>query len=256
MKQRWIIRLQLVSAIVVGLSGVAGAASDPTFSSNGYSVVESEIGAAGNYNSGSAGYSMLPGIDDSGTTLGESTAGGTSSSTNYQTGSGFNTTAQPGLTMIVNTSLVDFGNVTTATKLTQTATFTVKNYTSYGYVTQIIGTAPTMGGHTLSPLTTDTAYSAAAEQFGVNIVRNTVSAVGADPVQNPSGMGYGIAGDGIHSYYTISDQWRYNSGEVVASAPKSSGETLYTLTFMMNATTLTPGGQYRGAITLVTVGTY
>jgi len=220
---------------------------------------ESELGAAnGDFSSSSASYRNSPGTDDSGSTLGDNFVGN-SSSTSYQTNGGFNPTAQPGLTMIVNTSLVNFGTVSLATKMTQTATFSVKNYTSYGYIVQIIGSPPTQGAHQLTALTTDTAYNATVEQFGVNAVLNTVTGVGANPVQNPAGpptFGYGVAGDGTTNHYVQSDKWRFNSGETVASAPRSSGETDYTLTFMLNAITTTPGGSYTGSLSLVATGTY
>ncbi|HEX3082168.1 MAG TPA: hypothetical protein VHQ86_02855 [Candidatus Saccharimonadia bacterium] len=257
--RRWHRQVVIGLAVCLGLSRVAFAAlGDPSSNSTNYQVIEGEIGGNGQFNSNSLNYNINPNVDDGGASLGESTVGN-GGSTNYQTNSGFNTTAQPGLTMIVNTGAVNFGTVTLATKMTQTATFSVKNYTSYGYVVQIIGSSPTQGSHQLTALTTDTAYNATVEQFGLNSVLNTVTGVGANPVQNPSGpptFGYGVAGDGSTNHYVQSDKWRFNSGEIVASAPKSSGETDYTLTFMLNAITTTPGGSYQGNLSLVATGTY
>ena len=164
---------------------------------------------------------------------------------------------------MVDTTLVDLGTLSASVKATGTATFHAINYTSYGYAITIVGTAPTNAGHPLSPLATDTASIVGTEQFGVNTVLNTSAGVGADPVQTPSGsFSYGVAGDGATGTYgttrpyTVPDKWRFNSGETVASAPKSSGQTDYTMTFLANMSNTTPGGKYTGNITLVATGTY
>lgn len=197
-----------------------------------------------------------------GSTLGDSAVGNSSSST-YQTNSGHNTADDPSLIFNVNTSSVNLGVLTTSAKSTGTATFSVEDYTSYGYVVTVAGTAPTYSGHALSSLATDTASSAGTEQFGLNTVLNTTAGVGADPVQVPSSsFSYGVAGDGTTGTYgttrpyTISDKWRFVPGETIASSPKASGETDYTITFMANIQPLTPSGQYVGNIVLCATGTY
>ncbi len=261
--RRWTRQLIISVATVVGLSGTAHALpGDPSSASTNYRVVEGEIGGNGQFSSNSSNFTFNPSTDDGGSSLGES-AVGNSSSTNFQTNSGFNTTAQPSLTFVVNSTTVGLGALTTSLKSTGTATFSVQDYTSYGYVVQVVGTPPTYGGHPLTPLTTDTASSAGTEQFGINTVLNTSAAVGADPVQVPSGsFSFGVAGDGVtgtygtNRPYTISDKWRYNSGDTIASGPKSSGETDYTISFLANISTLTPGGTYVGSISLVATGTY
>lgn len=246
-------------ALAVG--GPALASSDPTMTSSSYSVRESEVGGIGDFNESSSNYSLKPGVDDGGATLGEA-ATGNSGSTSYQTNSGFNTTAQPGLSLVINTSSVNLGVLSSAAKSTGTATFDVSDYTSYGYIVQIYGSTPQISGHNLTALTTDTASSAGTEQFGINTVKNTVAGVGDDPLQvadnvySGSNFAYGVAGDGVHNYYAQSDKWRYNSGEVIASAPKTSGDTRYTITFLANISNLTPGGGYNGALNIVATGTY
>ena len=250
-------------ALVLGISGTATSTpGDPSSTSASFSIVEGEIGGNGQFNSASTNFTFNPSVDDGGSSLGE-TAVGNGTSTSFQTNSGFDTTAQPSLTFVVNTSTVPLGVLSTGAKTTGTATFNVKDYTSYGYVVQIVGATPSYGGHNLTALTTDTASSTGTEQFGINTVRNTVAAVGADPVQVPSSaFSFGAAGDGFTLIYgstrpyTISDKWRYVSGETIASGPKSSGETDYTMIILANISTLTPSGTYAGNISLVATGTY
>ncbi len=257
--RKWFFKYTLVIySLQLLLVGQALAVS----SSTGYSINEDQIGGSGDFNSASTTYSNAPSADDGGSSLGES-AVGNSSSANYQTNSGFNTTAQPSLTFVVNTSNVNLGALSVGSKSTATATFNVKDYTSYGYIVQVIGPTPTYAGHSLTALTTDTASVAGTEQFGINTVLNTAAAVGANPVQVPDAtFSFGVAGDGSTGTfgttrpYTISDKWRYVSGETIASGQKSSGETDYTMTFLSNISTTTPSGTYSGGIALVATGTY
>ncbi len=263
----------IVVALCLGVSGMAHATlGDPTSTSTSYKVVESEIGGSGCANKtvpacgGSTSYSLDPNVDDGGSTLGD-TAVGNSSSTSYQTNSGFDTTAQPGLTMTVSGTPADLGALSTSAASTATATFNVKNYTAWGYAVQIIGSPPTNSGHALTAMTT-TSYGDASvnntEQFGLNLVHNTSPvAVGTNPAQIPSSsFSYGVAGDGAtgtfgtNRPYTVDGRYRFVSGETVASAPKSSGETDYTITFLANMGPTTPGGKYSGALQIVATGTY
>jgi hypothetical protein len=248
---------------VAALLCLPGAALAQVQTSTSYSVIQSEIGAQGQLNSGSTSYSLKPGTDDGGSVLGQDTSSGNSSSTSYQTNAGYGTTAQPGLMMTVNSGSVNFPPLSTSAAQFASATFDVRDYTSYGYAVQIIGTPPTYHGYPLNALASDTASSAGTEQFGINTVYNTVAGVGANPIQLPSGsFSFGVAGDGATGTYgstrpyTISDKYKFVSGGVIASAPKTSGDTKYTVTFMANISTLTPGGSYTGAEAIVATGTY
>lgn len=258
-----------LSAVLLVLPGFAESASDPTMTSSSYSAVETQIGGNGQFNSSSANYSINPNTDDGGSSLGES-AVGNSSSANYQTNAGFNTTAQPGLTLVINSSSVSLGNLTTGAASYATSTFDVTDYTSYGYTVQVVGTPPQYGTHTLTALTTDTASAAGTEQFGINTVQNTVAGQGANPLYVPDNVSYpsvskfsfGVAGDGATGTYgssrpyTISDKFRFNSGDTIASSPKTSGDTRFTITYLANIAALTPAGKYTGNLSLVATGQF
>jgi hypothetical protein len=89
------------------------------------------------------------------------------------------------------------------------------------------------------------------EQFGMNLVANTSpSSVGSNPVYDVFGVG-SVAGN-----YSTPNQFRYVSGETVATATQSSGKTTYTITYLANVESLTPGGQYHADHTLIVTGTY
>jgi hypothetical protein len=251
--RRW--NRQLLVALVAVLS-LPGAALAQLQTSTSYSMNESQIGGNGLFNSGSTSYQINPVSDDGGESLGAS-AVGNSSSTSYQTNAGFDTTEQPGLMIVLNSPSVNLGTLSQSLATFATATFDVRDYTSYGYVVQIVGSTPSNSGHNLTALTTDTASSAGTEQFGINTVYNTVAGRGANPVQVPSSaFSFGVAGDGTHNYYTQSDKYRFNSGETIASSPKTSGDTTFTVTFLANMSTTTPGGVYSGNLDLVATGTF
>lgn len=244
--------------VFVAILCVPGVALAQYQNSTSYSMNESEIGALGQFNSGSASYSLAPpGGNDGGAVLGQNTSSANSSSASYQTNAGFSTSGSPALKLVVNTPSVSLGLLSDALATFQTATFDVTDYTSSGYVVQIIGSTPSNSGHNLTALTSDTASSAGTEQFGLNTVLNTVAGKGANPVQVPSSaFSFGVAGDGIHNYYTQSDKYRFNSGETIASSPKTSGDTTFTITFMANISSTTPGGQYKGNLDIVATGTF
>jgi hypothetical protein len=245
--------------------------------SSNYKVHESEIGGNGQWDANSSSYQLDPHVDDGGSTLGEATVG-TGSSTNYQSGAGFNTTAQPGLTVCVGTSgsscsditgsTIDFGDLSTSMATTRTAKFSVKNYTSYGYAVTIIGSAPAHNGNSLNGMGTQSANSTGCspacasqtgvEQFGLNLRANTSpTTVGADPVPIPSSdFSLSAPATVIPLPYRTANEYRYYAGDIVAAAPASSGETTYTATFVANISDLTPGGRYTGSLDFVVTGTY
>lgn len=89
------------------------------------------------------------------------------------------------------------------------------------------------------------------EQFGINLVANTSPAsFGANP--NNGDFGFGSVAEN----YNVANQFRYVSGDTIAKAEKSSGETTYTISYLVNVTGLTPGGSYASNQTLVVTGTY
>ncbi len=46
------------------------------------------------------------------------------------------------------------------------------------------------------------------------------------------------------------------AGDIIASAPKTSARTDFTLSYIVNASNATAGGTYSGRMTLVCTGTY
>ncbi len=218
-----------------------------TLQSPNYRFDESSIGTGGLMQGSSASYRVESATGD--------LSVGTAASSNFQVEAGSRTSADPTLTFKVDSAEADFGEFSAASTATSTASFSVINYTSYGYVVQLVGDPPKYGNNEIAPMSATAASQPGVEQFGVNMVANTSpESFGSNPDNgtSPDDFGFGQ----ITPNYSTPNQFRYVSGESIASAPKSSGKTTYTLSYIVNVTPLTPSGQYTGDQTLVVTGTY
>ena len=236
-------RLVVLAVALVVLVATPVAADNAPLQSAHYKFDESVVGGGGLNQENSGSYQL-------GEFIGDLAIGG-SQSNNFQLNSGYDTTSDPSLTFLIDDSSIDFGSFSPSTTATATSRFEVINYTSYGYVVQIAGDPPTNGSHIITPMSTTDVSQAGVEQFGINLVANTSPvAVGADP--NNGSFGFGQAA----TDYNTANNYRYVSGETIALGPKSSGNTIYTISYIVNVTSLTPGGQYVSHQTLVCTGTY
>ncbi len=211
--------------------------------SSTYRIDESSIGTSDPVDVESSSYGISSATGDIGV--------GNSSSTNYQINAGSKTSPDPVLAFSVDTSGTDFGDFSPSSAATTTMTFKVKDYTTYGYVVQMFGDGPTYNGHTIAPMASTGPSQVGTEQFGLNLVANT------SPANIGANLDNGDFGNGsVETEYSNTNNYRYVSGETIASAPGDSGETTYTITFIANVGPLTPGGKYKISQTLVATGTY
>lgn len=236
----------VISLVLVALFfGTTAYASVPT--SPNYRFDESTVGVSSLLESNSANFRATSGAGDIGV--------GNSGSANFQTESGTKTTPDPNLTFAMTSTSANFSTFSPSSAQTTTATFSIINYTSFGYTVQLIGGALKAGDNEIDPMSATAASQPGTEQFGINLVANTTpSSFGANPNNGtaPNNFGFGQAA----TNYDTSNQFRYVSGETIALAPKSSGRTDYTLSYLVNVTALTPGGKYSADQTLVVTGTY
>lgn len=238
-----------IGLAVFGSIQIAGAQG----ASNNFRIDESFIGPGGNLDSASTNFQLQTGQQAIG-----NIGVGTGESSNFRVDNGSITTPDPTLSCVLNSGTINFGSFSTTTTASATATFSVLNYTSYGYVVSIVGSPPSTGGHTLTNLSSNSSSTAGTEQFGINLTTNNVptatpAVFGLDPVQQPdSSFSFG----NIAANYNTSNSFRYNDGETIAAATKSSGKTDYTISYIANVSNTTPGGTYAGAQAIVCTGTY
>ena len=220
------------------LVGIASA-----LTSTNYQFNETTLGGIGTAKTSSANYQA----SSTGGILGFQNSAGAA----MQINAGGTTTGDPALAFGVGTSSLNFGTFSAGTTSVTTSTFEVSNYTSYGYIVQIMGTPPTNGAHTIAAMATSGPSQAGTEQFGLNLVANTSpTSAGANPDHGQFGFGSPT------SNYGTSNSYRYVSNETIASAPKSSGYTIYTITYIINVDSLTIGGKYTGDQTLLCTATF
>lgn len=244
--------MKLINKLFSGIAVLAGASvicyfAAPALAENlvspNYQFTEQSLGSSGLYGSQSAHFQSEQAVG----ILGLST----SASTNIQVQAGNVTTGDPALTFIVNSTSVDFGEFSATSTSTTTATFQVLDYTSYGYIVQIIGNPPSHNGVPLSAMATAGPAVPGTSQFGVNVVANTSPvSLGANPDNGQ--FGYGQAATG----YDSPNNYKYVDGDIIAQGPKSSGNTTYTISYIINVNELSPGGAYTGSQTLICTGTY
>jgi hypothetical protein len=234
-----------VATIVLGLSCIDLASYANTSTSTDYVFDETSLGGIGAPDSQSTNYQA----QTSGGILGF----GTSADATFQIKAGHETTNDPALAFAIDSNNVAFGNFSPVTTSVGTASFQAINYTSFGYVVQIFGSPPKQvgGSHTITALSSLTTSQVNTEQYGINLVANTSpTTFGANP--NNGQFGYGAA----ESNYATANEYQYINGDTIADAPKSSGETIYTISYIVNVSDLTPGGTYSGSQTLICTGTY
>lgn len=226
------------AALLIVAAAYAESAQSPS-----YRFEESTVGGGGLVPSSSTNYQSVLSVGDN--------AVGNSASDNFQTEAGSQTTNDPTLSFAVDNGLANFGAFSPSAAAVATSTFWVSNYTSHGYVVQIAGNPLSNGAHTLPAMTTSGPSQTGIEQFGINLVANTLpTSVGANP--NQGQFGQGVAAPN----YGTSNTYRYVSGETIALAPKSSGVTSYTISYIVNVGSLTPGGQYSSQQVIICTGTY
>ena len=237
----------VLALLTVALAFMPATVLADTYSSTNYRIDESQVGGVGGGQLNSTNYQGTISVGD--------TVVGNALGTNYQIEGGFNTTTTPFLEVYVNSGTIDLGTLSTAAAATTTSTFHVRSYLSSGYIVQIAAPPPTYNGsHSFANLLTPTASAPGTEQFGINLVANTSPATfGANPSQNPdASFGLGFAATG----YNTPNLYKYVQYDTVAKSLKSSGETDYTISYIMNISNATPGGSYSYNQDLVVTATF
>lgn len=215
--------------------------------SGGYGVSETFFGNGGELNACSSSYCSKQASGELGV--------GNTASTNYQAQAGFNSNRNEYIEFIVNNTNINLGTLTAGSPKTGTATFSVKAYLASGYQVVTTSDAPKNGSKILNGMATAAASSPGTEQFGINLMANTSPSIAgsASPVQVPgAGYSFGAAAAG----YNTTNLFKYVKGDVIASSLKSSGETDYTISYLINISNVTPGGTYTMAHVLVATATF
>lgn len=145
-------------------------------------------------------------------------------------------------------SNIDFGNFSASSTSAGTSQFLVATNAQAGYNVTVNGITMTSGINIIPELTTQTFAAPGSSQFGMNLRANTIPTAGVDPI----GPGTGT----IDSNYNTPDQYRFNSGDFVASSSTSSDFRKYTTTYIVNINTSQPAGVYSTTITYICLASF
>ena len=227
------------------LASVSVFAADPVDTKSSNWQAQNTVFGAGGEQACSDSYCSKQSVGD--------TAVGDSSSANYRSQAGSNSTPDPILEVNVQGSINDLGILSTGATATAQSDLSVRSYLSSGYVVQVVGTPPKMYAHTINALSSPSDSQAGTEQFGINLVTNTSPAVGKALEQIPdSTFAFGV----IDANYNTPNKFMYHEGDIVARSNVSSGQTNYTISFILNISSSTPAGLYVGRFHAIVVPTY
>jgi hypothetical protein len=240
-------QLAVVGVSLLVLFVWAGPIVHAQSSSPNYKIEESFFGTGGELDASSPNYRAKQAAGE--TVVGRSASG------NYQFYGGFNTTDTPLLEFAVDGGTYDLGVLDSGNTSSVAASFGIRNYLSSGYIVTVNGESPTLsdGGHTLAPMSSPSGVTPGEEQFGINLVDNSIPDVGANPVYFPDNtFSYGTAVAG----YDTPNIFQFNDGATIGMSPRSSGLTTYTLSIVANVARETPAGQYGGRLNVQVVPTF
>jgi hypothetical protein len=236
-------RAVLCLGLMLLLPALASAAQS---ASSNYQVNEVFFGAGGELHACSTNYCSKQSAGE--------TAVGNTSSANYQAQAGFNTDRTPYIEFVVNNAGINLGTLTATATKTATSTFSVKAYLAHGYSVINASDPPTNNTYVMQALSIPTASAVGSEQFGINLVANTLpTSFGADPQYVPDNtFSFGV----VAADYSSPNMYKYVKGDSVALSTASSSATTYTVSYIFNISNITPGGTYVMDHVLVATGTY
>jgi len=143
----------------------------------------------------------------------------------------------------------DMGTLSPDTTLTATSQMAAGTNASGGYVITAYGTTMQAGAHTIAALASPTVSAPGNSQFGINLVANNVPGIGADP-DGPS------TNANVSGGYNVPDEYMFNDGDVVASAPNVSLVRRFTVSYIVNSPPNLRPGIYTTTITYIATGRF
>lgn len=145
-------------------------------------------------------------------------------------------------------SAVNLGTITPSSTGSGTSQIGIATNATTGYVITVNGTTLTSGANTLTALASQTGSSQGSSQFGINLKANATPSVGSN-----------VAGAGStnpSATYNTADQFRFVSGDTIASAGAADGFRLFTVSYIANVAGSTPAGQYTTSFNYVATATF
>ncbi len=145
-------------------------------------------------------------------------------------------------------SSVDFGTLSPSSTASGISQLGVGTNGAGGFSITVNGATLTSGGNTIDALVTQAASNIGSKQFGLNLRDNTTPNVGTDP------DGSGTATPTIE--YNTADQYRFVTGDSVASKNGSDQFRRFHVSYIVNIDTATEAGNYTAVMTYIATATF
>lgn len=145
-------------------------------------------------------------------------------------------------------SAVNFGTLSPSSTASGFSQLGIGTNGGGGFTITVNGATLTSGGNTITALATQTASSIGTEQFGLNLRDNSTPNVGTDP--DGSGTSSPTA-----TYNTV-DQFRFVTGDTIASKNSSEQFRRFHASYMVNIDTATEAGNYTAVMTYIATATF
>lgn len=151
-------------------------------------------------------------------------------------------------------SSIDFGSFSPTVTSTGTSVMAASTNAQSGYIITVNGTTLTSGTNTIPAMGgqsvggSPAAASTNAGQFGLNLVSNTTPAVGAPE----TGAGSGTP----KATFGTTNQFRFFSGDTVASSAGTSKSNTYTASYVVDVAGDQAAGVYSTTLTYICTATF
>lgn len=143
---------------------------------------------------------------------------------------------------------IDMGTFSPSATASDTSQMQASTNAGDGYVITVEGTTLSSGSNTIPALNTPDSSQTGVSQFGLNLRNNNTPNVGSDP----TGSGDGSA----DSPYDTVDQFVFNSGDIMASAPGPTDVNTFTVSYITNIAPFQAAGSYSTTLTYIATATF
>ncbi|HKX73571.1 MAG TPA: hypothetical protein VJM32_06130 [Candidatus Saccharimonadales bacterium] len=143
---------------------------------------------------------------------------------------------------------VNLGALTASTTGSGTSQIGISTNAATGYAVTVNGATLTSASNSVTALATQTASAQGSAQFGLNLKDNAAPDVGAEPA------GAGTATPTAN--YNTADQYRFVTGDQVASKASSDAFRLFTVSYIANIPGNQPAGTYTATMTYIATATF
>lgn len=148
-----------------------------------------------------------------------------------------------------STYYTDMGQLDSDSTLVAKSQLAVGTNASAGFAVTAVGTPLTAGTNVIDGLTTPTASQTGVNQFGINLVQNTAPAIGNDPEGT-------FTNATPTPDYAIPNEYKYVSGDVIASSTNVSLMKKFTISYIVNSSPSLHAGVYSTTITYIASGRF